>query len=170
MYRKIAIAGATAAVIVGGGTAALAASGSSSPTPTPPKPKSSTSAHPGNHSGKHGKHHGKHGKLDDLRKIVHGQFVTKGKDGAFVTHDVVRGQVSAVSATSITVAAPDKTETYVLSKDTKVHLRPAAKTKGQHVKPTAGTISSVHTGDTVVVLGTGTTTMTATQILDAGKR
>lgn len=168
MYRKIAIAGATAAVIVGGGTAALAASGSSSPTPTPPKHTSSTSAHPGNHSGKHGKHHGK---LDDLRKIVHGQFVTKGKDGAFVTHDVVRGQVSAVSATSITVAAPGTTsETYVLTKDTKVHLRPAGKTKGKPATPTAGTISSVHTGDTVVVLGTGTGTMTATRILDAGKR
>ncbi|MGI8761788.1 MAG: hypothetical protein ACR2LF_10960 [Jatrophihabitantaceae bacterium] len=169
MYRKIAIAGATAAVIVGAGTAALAASApGTSGTPGAPSPagtaKSATA---------HARHGGKF-RGGELRRILHGEFVTKGKDGTYVTHDVIHGQVSSVSATSIVVTAPDKTsETFAVTKDTKVRLRPVGAPKPakgvKGPKAALGTISEVHQGDTVFVLGTGSGTLTATRILDAGK-
>lgn len=155
MWKKIAIGGAVAAGILGIGTAAMAASGSTtSGTPAPSSTgNSSTPA-------AHGKHHGR----DGMRVAVHAQWVTRdAKTNAFVTHDEIRGQVTAVSPTSITVKAADNTsETYAVTSTTKVRER--ADKKG-----TASTIGAVHSGDNVMVVGTGTSTYTATSIVDVKK-
>ena len=93
---------------------------------------------------------------------MHATWVTENKKTkTFTTHNAIRGQVTAVSATSITVKAADNvTETYVVNSGTKVYIR-AAKA--------AGAISDVKTGEHVFVGGTGTTTLTATRVVDVTK-
>ena len=155
MWKKIAIAGGVCAAVAGIGTAAVATSGSST---TSGALASSSSATPKDHAAR-GKDHG----VKALRRALHAQWVTKDKGGTFVTHDAIRGTVSAVSATSITILAEDKkSETFTVHADTKVRLR----TNGKGAK---GAISQVHTGDKALVVGTGTTTLTASGIVDAGK-
>ncbi len=158
MLKKIVISASAAAVVLGAGTAALAASGSSST----PSPSSSASSQAGTGAAK--AEAGK-GKRSELRRALHATWVTKGRAGTtgFVTHDEIRGQVTAVSATSITVKASDNvSQTYVVNSATKVHTRAAGKGK-------AGTMSQLKDGDKVLVVGTGTSTLTATSIADATK-
>lgn len=160
MLKKIVIAGAAAAAILGAGTAALAVSGSSS---NPSSPAASSSQAPG----KSAQAPGRQGKLRPglnlARRALHATWVTRDGSSGFVTHDAIRGQVTAVSAGSITVkAADDVSQTYAVTGDTKVHLRADGKGK-------AGSIGEVKTGDRVIVLGTGTTSLTATQVLDGAK-
>ena len=153
MYRKILVGGATAAVILGAGTAALATTGTTSGTPSPST--SSTSTHAKTGKGKH----------SPLRRAAHAEITVKTKKG-YVTRDLIRGTVTAVSATSITVQAGDKvTETFVVGKDTKVMARTG--TKG--AKPAASSISLVVKGKHVVVSGTGSTTLTAKRIVALAK-
>ena len=158
MWKKIAIAGGVCAAMVGVGSAALATSGSSS---TPGSPAAPSSSAP---SGKSATTAAKHKGRAVVRRAVHAQWVTKDKDGkTFVTHDAIRGSVTAVSPTSITVRAADKkSETFQVTSATKVRIR----TNGNGAK---GTISQVHTGDLALVLGTGTTTLTAHGIVAGGK-
>lgn len=136
MYRKIAVAGATAVAIVGVGTAAMAASGSSG---TPGSGSTSSPHQKGQHQRP----------AQTLRRGLHGELVTKGKDG-YVVHSGIRGTVSSVSATAITVKAADGySQTLTLTKQTKVRERPASG-KG---KGTKGTVSDVKSGDKVAVIG-----------------
>ncbi len=168
MYRKILLGGVTAAVIVGAGGTALALTGSDSPTPGT---GSSSSSHAkGKHDHAKGDHKGgKRGKM--LRRLAHGQFTTKGKDGKYVTHDLITGTVTSVSATSITVQSADKkSETFAVDKDTKVRERTVGH-KGSNGKPTKGSakdekISDVAKGEHVIVLGTGTSKYTAKHIVE----
>jgi hypothetical protein len=158
MYRKILVTGVTAAAIVGAGATALAVTGDNTTSGTPSGTSSST---PQASSDKQAGKHAGRGKL--LRRTVHGQIVTKGKDG-FVTHDLIRGTVSKVSLTSITIVAADKkSETFSVGSDTKVRSR--ADGKGS-----PSTIGKVTVGDTVFVLGTGTGSLTARHIVDLGKK
>ena len=163
MVKKVVIAGAAAAVVLGAGTAALAASGTSpSASSSAPSGGSSSSA-PAPGSGK-----ARPGKVNPgralARRALHATWVTRdGKSGGFVTHDAIRGQVTAVSASSITVKAADNvSQSYAVTGDTKVHVRADGKGK-------AGSIGEVKAGDRVVVLGTGTGSLTATQVLDGAK-
>ncbi len=141
LYRRILVGGVTAAAIVGAGGTAIALTGTDA----------------------------KQGHL--LRRLAHGQFVTKGKDGKFVTHDLITGTVTSVSSTSITVQAADKkSETFAVGQDTKVRERTVGqktasgqKTKG---KATASSISQIAKGDHVVVAGTGTTKLAAKRIVE----
>src|SRR4051794_1604166 len=113
MLKKIVLAGVAAAVVLGAGTAALAASGSGST----PSPSASASSHPGKPAA--GKAH-----LGRMlaRRSLHGTWVTRDGSSGFVTHDAIRGQVTAVSAGSITVKAADNvSQTYAITSDTKVH-------------------------------------------------
>jgi hypothetical protein len=150
MYRKIAVAGATAAVIIGAGTAALAESGTTtSGSPSPTSTTSSAKATTAKHA--------------LLRRAVHGQIVTRNKDGQFVTHDLIRGNVTAVSTSAIQVKAADgTTQLYKVTSSTKVRVRTAG-------KGAPGKLSDVHVGDTVLVAGTGTGTPTAMHIVDVKK-
>ena len=158
MWRRVAVAGVSAAIIGLAGTAAIAASGTDSPTPS----ASPSGAAPGasGHGPKAGA--GKHAENDRLRGAVHATWVSEDKKtSTFTTHDAIRGQVAAVSPTSITVEAADHvTETYIIGSDVKVSTRS---------NKTTATISDVTTGDPVWVVGTGTTTRTATRVVDAKK-
>lgn len=157
MMKKVVIAGVAAATVLGAGTAALAASGSS-PSPSANSPSASSGPAAGLGKAANGKALRRPG-LQLARHALHGSWVTRNGSSGFVTHDAIRGQVTAVSAGSITVKAADQvSQTYAVTADTKVHLRGA---KG---KP--GTIGQVKTGDRVIVLGTGTDSLTATQVLD----
>jgi hypothetical protein len=151
MYRKILIGGVTAAAIVGAGGTALAVSGSDA----------TTSGNPITAAAKQAPAKGK-AERRLLRRLAHAQIVTKGKDG-FVTHDLIKGSVTAVSATSITVQAADKTsETFVVDKYTKVRVRTAG-------KGAASSIDKVAVGDQVMVAGSGTSTFTAKHVVDVKK-
>lgn len=159
MLKKIVIAGSAAAVVLGAGTAALAASNSSSSSSSPSSSAGSSTAGPQ----AKGKHAGK--ARDELRRALHATWVTRDGKGSttYVTHDAIRGTVTAVSATSITVKSADNvSQTYTVNSSTKVHSRAAG-------KGATATISSVKSGDKVLVAGTGTSSLTATQILDATK-
>jgi len=157
MWKTIAVAGATAAVIGGAGTAAFAASATSTPSPST---SSSGLASDSSANGSNTKA-GNHG-VDRLRRAVHATWVSENKKTkTFTTHDAIRGQVSAVSPTSITVSAADGvSETYVLNSGTKVRTR---------ATKAAGSISEVKTGDPVWVAGTGTTKLTANRVVDVKK-
>ena len=145
MWKKIAIGGAVAAAIIGVGTASVALTGSDSPSP------SATS------SGQH-----RH-PFARLGHVLHGQWVTKNKDGAVVTRDAIHGKVTAVSSTAITVKADDGvSQTYAITSDTKVRDR----TKGKPRSGADSDISKVASGDNVVVLGTGTDSLTAKVVID----
>jgi hypothetical protein len=159
MWKKIAIAGSVAAAIVGTGAGALAATSSSS-TPTPTTSSSTTAKAPSTTGKTAAK--GKARAALALRKIEHGEWVTRDKSGADVTHDAVGGTVTAVSASSITVKATDGfSETFAVGSSTKVHVKGA--------KP--ATIANVKVSDRAVVAGTKSgSTVTATQVLDAGTK
>lgn len=155
MWKKIAIAGGVCAAVAGIGTAAVATSGSST---TPGSPASSSTAAPKDHAAG-----GKDRGAKALKHALHATWVTKTKDNKFVTHNAIRGTVTAASATSITIQAEDKTsQTFTVNADTKVRIR----TNGKGAK---GAITQVHNGDKALVIGTGTTTLTANGIVDAGK-
>ncbi|MGH9060765.1 MAG: hypothetical protein ACRDZY_14815, partial [Acidimicrobiales bacterium] len=118
--------------------------------PAPGTSASHSSASPG----QHGKRH------PLLRRAVHGQIVTRDKDGRFVTHDLIRGEVTSVSASEVSVKAADGTsQRYTVISSTKVRVR----TSG---KGAPGKITDVHVGDTVLVAGTGTGTLTAKHLVD----
>lgn len=84
-----------------------------------------------------------------LKRGLHGEWVVKGKDGKPTTLVSVRGQVTAVSGTSVTVKAEDGyTATFVANGDTKV--------KGADVDSMAdvkvgakGAVVGVKNGDTL---------------------
>ena len=183
MVKKIVLAASAAAVVLGAGTAALAAGGgSASPAAASPAATSSAasaapsdpgkSAAPGqakrpDRPGAQFRANGHRPKLGALGRALHGQWVTRDRDDAdaFVTHNAIRGAVTAVSATSITVKAADGfSQTYAVTGTTKVHLRKGQPGNGKG-GGAAGTISDVHTGDKVAVTGTGTTSLTAQHIV-----
>jgi hypothetical protein len=199
MLKKIVVAASAAAAVLGAGTAALASSGSltssghtASPAPSAsnaapgseaPGSEARGSAAPGHAGfGKAGRGGGHRLALRALRGALHAQWVTRDGNSttSFVTHDAIRGVVTAVSAGSITVKAADGvTQSYAVTSATKVHLRPAGPGGSDHGDDKArgrgmgggkaGTISDVHTGDEVAVAGTGTTSLTARQIFDRAR-
>jgi hypothetical protein len=147
MYRKIAAVVGTAAVILGAGTAALAASGpdATGGTGSTSAPATSTPAPGNNTAGRR-----RHVERALVRHAVHGSIVTQGKNG-YVRHTGIRGTITAVSPTALTVKATDgTTQTFVLMKATKVRERTPGQAKGS-----PGTISQLKTGDDVGVLGRG---------------
>jgi hypothetical protein len=146
----LAVAGVAAAAVVGtAGVAAATAPGPSSP------PSPSASADPDTREpGAAGERRGKL-KHRVLGRGLHGEFVVKGKDGKPVTLVAVRGEVTAVSATSITFKAEDGfTATYAVTADTKVRGKDA------------DTIADIEVGARGGAVGTKSgTTLTARTIL-----
>lgn len=162
--KKIGISAVVAAAAIAGGGVAVAHALGSSPSTTPsatstasPSTGSTTKATKG-----HQDHRGLQGALTKLKHVEHAQWVTKaGTTGTYVTHDAIRGGVTAISPTSITVKAGDGvSETYALSPTTKIILGAA---KG--AKPSSGTAASITSGTTVVVTGTGTSSLTADRVV-----
>lgn len=153
MYRRILIGGVTAAVIVGAGGAALATTGSQSTNGSP----SAT----GTHAKTHNRKHAKGRRL--LRRLDHAQVTVHTKKG-FVTRELIRGTVTQVSASSITVtSAGHATDTFSITKDTKVATRSDGKRK-------TSSIGSVSNGDHVFVGGVGAGTPVARHVFDRGSK
>src|SRR5690349_9091882 len=89
-----------------------------------------------------------------MLRALHGTWVTESKAGP-VTHQAVRGDVTAVSGSSITVKAKDGFSlTFSVAGDTKVRARTAG-------KGTASTIGAVKVGSKALVVGLGATNPTA---------
>jgi hypothetical protein len=153
MYRKALAIGGTAAAIMGAGGTALALTGSNT-TNGAPAARNATVATASSELPR--------AKARLFKHLSHGQFVTHNKNG-FVTHDVIRGTVTAVSPTSITVQAADRTDqTFVVDDKTKVRVR-----RDGH--GTVSSIDQVTKGDQVLVAGTGTPASTAQHVVDVKK-
>jgi hypothetical protein len=166
MWKQIVIAGTAGAALVGGGAIALAADSPSSTSTAASAPATaSTNSSPATKKPAARRGHVKQA-LTRLKNFDQGEWVT-GPSGATVTHQAIKGKVSAVSPTSIQVKAADGTSlTFVANSSTKVGLREGG--KGSAKK---GTLADVKTGDTVLVTGTKTgTTSTATAIADTGTK
>jgi hypothetical protein len=89
-----------------------------------------------------------------MMRALHGTWVTDSPTGP-VTHQAIRGDVTAVSATSVTVRAKDGfSQTFAVSGDTKVRVR--ANGKGAD-----STIGAVKVGAKALVAGVGATNPTA---------
>ena len=98
--------------------------------------------------------------LGKVKDFQHAEWVTKGDNNTYVTHEAILGQVTAVSSTSITVKSTDGTSmTFAVTADTKVHQRQA---KGSTTTPT---IADVKTGQTVLVGGEKSPDLTAKNIV-----
>lgn len=168
MWKKIALAGAVGAAVIGAATVSLASSpangGSSSTAAGVPAamnaPLGANGEQAAGRPGKRWKDH-LNKRLDaGLKNALHGEFVTKDDSGKFVTHELYRGDVTAVSATSISVHAADGASmTYTVNADSKVFIRGDG-------KPHQGAISDVKVGDQVVVTGIGSPHPTAKFIVD----
>lgn len=139
-------------------TAALGPAGAAAPAASPSATPSAP-AWRGMHGGKGGFGRGFGGFLGGLGAgpggIVHGQVVVPKSGGGYETLDVQRGQVTAVSSTSITVKSSDGyTATYAVTGSTVVDAKSAG-------------IGSVKTGDTVdITASVSGSTATAASIID----
>ena len=160
----ISAAAVVAAAAIAAGGVAVAHAESSSPSTTPsatstasPSTGSTTKA-----AKAHKDHGGLRAALTKLKDVQHAQWVTKeGTTGTYVTHDAIRGAVTAISPSSITVKAGDGvSETYALSSTTKITVAGAKGTK-----PSSGTSASVASGATVIITGTGTASLTADRVV-----
>lgn len=142
--RTIVISSAAGAVLVLGAAGAAVAAETSGGTPT----QGASTAH----------HHHR-----GAFRGEYAQWTTyDAKTKADVVHDGIRGTVSAVSPTSITVKAKDGTsEEFAVASSTTVHVKGSA-------KGATGSIGQVKSGDRVEVLGTGKTSYAATRIDDRG--
>jgi hypothetical protein len=159
MWKTIAVVGASAAIVGGAGTAALAASGN---TPSTTSASVNGSALNSSANGSTTQAGRQRTAIDRLRRAVQATWVSENKKTrTFTTHDAIRGQVTAVSATSITVRAADNvSQTYNLNSATKVRTR---------ATKAASSIAEVKSGDPVWVVGTGTITLTASRVVDTKK-
>ncbi|HSV65579.1 MAG TPA: hypothetical protein VLJ59_06690 [Mycobacteriales bacterium] len=152
-------------LVLGGGTAAGfgIASAVSDPTPTPAATSApnnpSSPGNPGRLDRPDRPKAGAHPRLSGgllARRIEHGELVIKGKDGKPVTMVVQRGQVTAVSSSSVTVKSDDGyTATYPIVASTKVRVNGDAKA-----------IDGVTVGNTAAVLARKDgDTLTATRLI-----
>ena len=155
MIRRPLIIGAVTVALLGGGAAAAYAAGPGGSTS--PSPTSSSSVSPATPLPPRTGAHPKAGFIrQEMRRTVHATWVTRGQKGQFVTHDAIRGTVTAVSSQSISVQAADGTaETFTVATTTKVREVKLGS------KPTDATISQVAVGDRVLVVGAGTPDPTA---------
>jgi hypothetical protein len=126
--RPVVIAGIAVVGLLGGAGAALATTGSGTPalasravaaTPTP-TPTASPGGLPGRMHGRGFAGFGFGGGAG-LFGAVHGQFVTAKPGGGYQTVDVQNGEVTAISATSITLRSSDGySHTYTIASSTLV--------------------------------------------------
>lgn len=100
-----------------------------------------------------------------LARALHATWVSKGKT-ATVTHQAIRGEVTAVTATSVTVKAVDGfSATYSVAADTKVLVRNLSATDAAGRKPTASTVSALKVGARALVVGVGATSPAANRVM-----
>jgi hypothetical protein len=163
MIRKTALAVGIGAVVVLGaaGTAVAAQSEPAQATPTSSatsSPTSSSAAAPTMSPTRAPSGHGKRVNLDFPGEFA--QWTTfDAKTTTSTVNDGIRGQVTAVSPTSITVkAAGGTSQTFAVDPNTRV----------RGAKGGSGGTGQIKIGDQAVVVGTGQSTFTATLIADRG--
>lgn len=156
-----ALAGASTPGTSAATTTAAAPAATSAAPSAPAAPPSAASRQPGKAAERAHPGH-RQGGAGRAFKGVHAEWVTRGKDATYVTHQGIRGEVTATSSASVTVKAPDgHTATFTLAGSTRLRIRGA----GQGV---AGSVKDIHAGDRVVVVGTGADRPVATHLLDRG--
>ena len=178
-FRKAALGGAVALALTGTGVVVAWAANE----PPPPAPPSSSPP------GKSGNAPGQN-KVADQSKApgqdkpdkaprpqhLHSESVVKKADGTLETEVSQRGTVESVSDTSITVRSEDgHTQAYAVNAETKVAQMPPAPADGaaakddggKRLKPSAGTIADIATGDVVRISGAKNGgTVTAQRIIE----
>ncbi len=172
MWNKALIGGVVGVALLGtGGFAVASANGAAQAAGSTPQLAStataSAKAAPASPDAK--KPHSKKDALQGrLKGVQHGEWVTKDKTGAFVTRVAIQGDVTALSATSITVKAQDGVSmTFAVTADTKVRVRAADKA-AQKAKGSDAKITDVKSGQHVVVSGTGKGSPTAHHVVAQG--
>ena len=154
--RKAALAGAVALALTGTGVAIAWAADPSPPSSSAPGNSDKAQGH-----NKADKAQG-HNKPDKAERPqhLHGESVVKKADGTFATELGQRGTVEAVSGTSITVKSEDGySQAYTVNEETKITQVPAADGTpgtvdgGKRLKPAAGSIADIATGDVVRISG-----------------
>jgi hypothetical protein len=143
LTRKIAlgVAGVAAAGVLG--TAGVAAATSNDSTPAP-----SASAAPSSSAAPSDKADHRKAKRALIGRGMHGEWVVKGKDGKPVTLETIRGTVTAVGSSRLTVKAEDGfTETFATNSDTKV--RGGADSLGEVKVGAKGAVVGVKSGSII---------------------
>jgi hypothetical protein len=111
----------TVGAVAVGGVATAATTTSSDPSKPAASNATNAATPPANAKKKWGKRGGELGRLEG--RLLHGQFVVRGKDNKPTTLAEQRGTVSAVSPTSISLTSTDGfSQTYVVNVDTKVRI------------------------------------------------
>jgi len=148
----------TAATLVVGGTAAGVAFAASPGSTTTTGTTTTAQTAPQHKAANGAPHKGMKGHRPRglEQRALYGEFTVRGRNHTYTTVDLRKGQVSAVSPTSITVTSLDKTSgTFVVNSATKVRKNGAK-----------ATINDVKVGDRVVVMGTRSgNTLTAKAIV-----
>jgi hypothetical protein len=153
MRRTVLVAAAGAVALVGAGSAVAASPGSvTSGRPVGGTALAAVSAAGDSQSAKPTARPQRWRHL--LRRVQHAQVATSGRNGS-VLYDAIRGAVSAVSPTSLTVRATDSfQQTFLLSPSaTRVRIRPAQAAAPNAGKGKPGSLSDIHVGDEVFALG-----------------
>lgn len=105
--------------------------------------------------------------LPGLRQAEHGEVVVDGAGGAATTVRFLRGQVTAVSPTSLTVKCSDGfTTDFAVNSDTKVGKGMRGSRQSPNRAPGAKNITDIAVGDTVIAVGNVVDkTVTATTVV-----
>jgi len=143
LTKKIAlgVAGVAAAGVLGTAGVAAATSNDSTPAPT-------ASAAPSNSAAPSDHPKAKRARRALIGRGMHGEWVVKGKDGKPVTLETIRGTVTAVGSSRLTVKAEDGfTETFATNSDTKV--RGGADALGDVKVGARGAVVGVKSGNTI---------------------
>jgi hypothetical protein len=153
LSRRVALAvtGIAAAGVIGTAGVAMAGAPAPSGSPGTPAPSTSGSAAPDkpDHPGGRDRAGGRRGALHRLAAGLHGEFVVKDKGGKFVTVISARGEITAASATSVTIKAEDGfTATFAVNADTKVRGRDVDAIADVKVGDRGGAVG-VKSGDTI---------------------
>jgi hypothetical protein len=150
----------TVGAVAVGGVATAATTTSSDPSKPAASNATNAATPPANAKKKWGKRGGELGRLEG--RLLHGQFVVRGKDNKPTTLAEQRGTVSAVSPTSISPTSISLTstdgfsQTYVVNVDTKVRI-----------DRKKSSIADVKLGQTATVIaGVSGTTETAKRIVE----
>jgi hypothetical protein len=149
LTRKIAlgVAGVAAAGVLGTAGVAAATSNDSTPAPTASASPSSGAAPTADHP------RAKRAKRALMARGMHGEWVVKGKDGKPITLETIRGTVTAVGPSSVTVKAEDGfTETFTTNSDTKVRGG-GADSLGDIKVGAKGAVVGVKSGSTTTARG-----------------
>ena len=143
LTKKIAlgVAGVAAAGVLGTAGVAAATSNDSTPAPT-------ASAAPSNSAAPSDHPKAKRARRALIGRGMHGEWVVKGEDGKPVTLETIRGTVTAVGSSRLTVKAEDGfTETFATNSDTKV--RGGADALGDVKVGARGAVIGVKSGNTI---------------------